>query len=66
MRLRPLNCRPNSRVAVQQSSINVNGKAVPISPGMAVTAEVKTGERRIIEYFLSPLLRYKQEAIRER
>lgn len=55
-----------ARVAVAQSNINVNGKLVPISPGMSVTAEVKTGERRIIEYFLSPLLRYKQEAIRER
>ena len=53
-------------MAVAQSNINVNGKLVPISPGMSVTAEVKTGERRIIEYFLSPLLRYKQEAIRER
>ena len=30
------------------------------------TVEVKTEQRRIIEYFLSPLLRYKQESIRER
>lgn len=30
------------------------------------TVEVKTEKRRIIEYFLSPLLRYKQESIRER
>jgi len=44
----------------------VNGKAVPLTPGMAITAEVKTDKRRIISYFLSPLLRYKQEAIRER
>jgi len=35
-------------------------------PGMAVTAEVKTGTRRIIEFFLAPLLRYKEESIRER
>jgi hemolysin D len=33
---------------------------------MSVTVEVKTGKRRIIEYFLSPLLRYKHESIRER
>ena len=31
-------------------------------PGMAVTAEIKTGSRRIISYLLSPLLRYKQES----
>lgn len=33
---------------------------------MAVTAEIKTGERRVIEYFLSPLLQYKDESLRER
>jgi len=32
----------------------------------AVTVEVKTSERRIIEFLLSPLLRYKQESLRER
>jgi hemolysin D len=33
---------------------------------MAVTIEVKTGSRRIIEYVMSPLLRYRQESLRER
>jgi hemolysin D len=33
---------------------------------MAVTVEIKTGQRRIIEYVMSPLLRYKQESLRER
>jgi membrane fusion protein, hemolysin D len=31
-----------------------------------VTVEIKTGSRRIIEYLLSPLLRYKQDSLRER
>ena len=44
----------------------VNNKLVRLLPGMAVTAEVKTGTRRIIEFFLAPLLRYKEESIRER
>jgi len=35
-------------------------------PCLAVTVEVKTGARRIIEFFLAPLLRYKEESIRER
>jgi hemolysin D len=39
---------------------------VNLWPGMAVTAEIKTGQRRIIEFLLSPLLRYKQESLRER
>jgi hemolysin D len=33
---------------------------------MAVTVEIKTGTRRAIEYFLSPLLKSAQESIRER
>ena len=31
-----------------------------------VTAEIKTGSRHVIEYLLAPLLRYKQESLRER
>jgi hemolysin D len=44
----------------------VNDRSVPLSPGMTVTVEVKTGTRRLIEYFLSPLLRYADESVRER
>ena len=33
---------------------------------MAVTVEIKTGSRRVISYLLPPLLRYKQDALRER
>ncbi len=39
---------------------------IRLSPGMNVTAEVKTGKRRLIEYFLSPLMKYKQESTKER
>lgn len=55
-----------SRVLIKESQMLVNDKLVNLSPGMSVTVEIKTGKRRIIEYFLSPLLRYKQESIRER
>lgn len=55
-----------TRVLLKKSNILVNGRLINLSPGMSVTVEVKTGKRRIIEYFLSPLLRYKQESIRER
>jgi hemolysin D len=33
---------------------------------MSVTAEIKTERRRLIEYVLTPLLRYRDEALRER
>ena len=44
----------------------VEDRLVNLSPGMAVTVEIKTGSRRIISYLLSPLLKYRQEALRER
>jgi hemolysin D len=44
----------------------IEGKRVNLSPGMAVTAEIRTGERRIISYLLSPLRAYRQDSLRER
>jgi hemolysin D len=46
--------------------MQVEDKLVNLSPGMAVTVEIKTGSRTVINYLLSPLLRYKQESLRER
>ncbi len=54
------------RVRLDDTEIAVNGRPVALSPGMSVTVETKTGTRRLIEYFLSPLLRYKDESVRER
>ncbi|MDO9319798.1 MAG: HlyD family type I secretion periplasmic adaptor subunit [Gammaproteobacteria bacterium] len=55
-----------SKVLLTESDIQVGNRLVNFSPGMSVTVEVKTGQRRLIEYFLSPLMRFKQESIRER
>lgn len=56
-----------ARVAMSRSTIAVEtGKEIKLSPGMAVTVEIKTGTRRLIEYFLSPLLKGVKEAARER
>ena len=52
--------------ACQRATIQVENKTVHLSPGMAVTVEVKTGKRRVIEYFLSPLMQYTDESLRER
>ncbi len=46
--------------------MRIDDKLGPLRPGMAVTAEITTGRRRIIEYMLSRLLRYGQESLRER
>ena len=55
-----------ANVRLDKTAIDVDGKKIGLSPGMAVTVEVKTGKRRVIEYLLSPLLRYKAESARER
>jgi hemolysin D len=55
-----------TRVSMDRSTIQVEGKQVNLSPGMAVTVEIKTGQRRIIEYLLSPLLKSMKESLRER
>ena len=56
----------STRVKLDKATINVEGTKVNLSPGMAVTVEVKTGKRRVIEYFLSPLLQKTQESLGER
>jgi len=55
-----------ARVSLDQTQMQIDDRLVNLAPGMAVTVEIKTGSRRIIEYLLSPLLRYKQESLRER
>lgn len=44
----------------------VNGLRGTVTAGMSVSSDIRTGERRMIEYFIAPMLRYKQEALRER
>jgi hemolysin D len=56
----------SARVSLDETQMQVEDKLVNLSPGMAVTVEVKTGTRRVIEYVMSPLLRYRHESLRER
>lgn len=56
----------SARVQLEKSTMQVEGKTINLTPGMAVTVEIKTGKRRLIEYFLSPLMQYKDESLRER
>jgi hemolysin D len=55
-----------ARVSLNDTQMQVEDRSVNLSPGMAVTVEIKTGSRRIISYLLSPLMRYKQNSLRER
>ncbi len=55
-----------ARVSLDRTRMQIDGNVVNLSPGMAVTVEIKTGSRTVISYLLSPLMRYKQESLRER
>jgi hemolysin D len=55
-----------ARISLDSTQMQIEDKMVNLGPGMAVMVEIKTGSRRLIEYILSPLLRYKQETLRER
>lgn len=55
-----------ARISLDKTQMQIEDKLVKLSPGMAVTVEIKTGSRRIISYLMSPLLRYRQEILRER
>ena len=56
----------SARARLQRATVQVEDKTANLSAGMAVTVEIKTGKRRVIEYFLSPLLQYGSESLRER
>jgi hemolysin D len=55
-----------ARVSLDRDNMDIDGKDVALLPGMAVTVEIKTGSRRVISYLLSPLMRFRQESLRER
>ena len=54
------------KVAIDTQSIFVDGRTVPLSAGMTVSAEIKTGKRRLIEFLLSPIIKSVSEGARER
>ena len=56
----------SARVSLEKTTMIIDDKPIDLSPGMAVTVEIKTGSRRIIRFLLSPLLRYGHESLRER
>ncbi len=55
-----------ARLTLSDNTIRADGKTIRLKPGMSITAEIKTGKRRVIEYLLSPLMKYLDESMRER
>lgn len=55
-----------ARILLDKTSMMIDGHDEPLQPGMAITAEIRTGNRSIIDYLLSPLARRTQESLHER
>jgi hemolysin D len=51
---------------VAEAGMETEQGPMPLEAGMMVTAEIKTGQRRVIDYLLSPFMRYYHEALKER
>ena len=55
-----------ARLLLHADTLQIDGRPIRLTPGMNLTAEIKTGQRRVIDYLLSPVLRAQQESLRER
>lgn len=50
----------------ENTTLAYKGKVAHIETGMSLTAEIKVGERRIIEFFIYPLIRHLDEGMKVR
>lgn len=55
-----------ARVGVDDAALEIDGVRVRMTPGMNISAEIKTGRRRVVDYLLGPLNQHRREALRER
>lgn len=55
-----------ARVALAREYFEIGHDRAPLVPGMSVQVEIRTGTRRVVDYFLSPLRGAVQDSIRER
>jgi hemolysin D len=53
-------------VTLARDWIDAEGRRQALQPGIRVSAEIRTGERRVIEFLLSPVVQVVSEAGRER
>lgn len=63
---RPKGAVYSVKVLLDQNRMRIDGREVPLTAGMSASIEVKTGARRIIQYFLSPLIQHTRESLNER
>ncbi len=52
-----------AKILLEKDHLLVNSHKVQLNPGMTVTAEIKTGKRRVIEFFLAPIIKGFKESV---
>jgi hemolysin D len=53
-------------VRLTSNKMWIDGRWVTLTPGEAVSIEITTGKRRVISYFLGPLIKSTSESLHER
>ena len=56
----------NIRLSSEKSSIEHAGQTLDIIPGMIVNVDILTGEKSVLDYILKPILKTRDNAMRER
>ena len=54
------------KVRTPRTAIEHNGESLPIMPGMMTTVDILTGKKTVLDYLLKPILKAKQNALREK
>lgn len=52
-------------IELKENKIKIDNNYIKLIPGMTCTVDIKIGKRHLIEYIISPMIRYKDEALRE-
>jgi len=52
-------------IELKKDNMKIDDKYIKLMPGMTCSVDIKIGKRRLIEYIISPMIRYKDEALRE-
>jgi adhesin transport system membrane fusion protein len=54
------------QVKTDRSFLHYRGKDFPIMPGMVAQVDILTGKKTVLDYLLKPIIKARQESLRER
>lgn len=55
-----------ARIALDQTEVTVEHRRISLKPGTTVIADIQTSGRTVLDFLMTPLLRYRYESFRER